>query len=89
MFKRRLSHLQWFSLLLVTVGCMIQKMDISVTQQDSPTPKEAADTTPVGQEEDETLTASVPQRQWHMLTMASGLIFVLIQVSQDTSLGLQ
>ena len=29
LFKRQLSRVQWFSLLLVTVGCMVQKMDLS------------------------------------------------------------
>ena len=33
LFKRRLSSIQWFSLLLVTIGCMIQKMDVGALME--------------------------------------------------------
>ena len=34
LFKRQLSRVQWFSLLLVTVGCMVQKMELSHASSD-------------------------------------------------------
>ena len=33
LFKKRLSNKQWFSLFLVTVGCMVQKLDFNSLPQ--------------------------------------------------------
>ena len=66
LFKRKLSGRQWISLLILTLGCMIQKLNPDLLGS-----KYVSDETPeIG--------------VMDMLSLSSGLIFIMIQVMFDS-----
>ena len=65
MFQRRLSTKQWLSLTILTLGCILQSLDVQVSVD----PELEGDQT----EEDLSL--------WSMLETSTGVFLILIQVT--------
>ena len=76
-FKKYLSKKQWLSLLILTVGCVIQKMDIPNmrSQPDQRIEDINKDTSNVDDAE-----LKFKQIDSAYITMSTGLFFIFIQV---------
>ena len=72
LFKRILSGKQWLSLFILTLGCMLQSLDVSQTDKSS---------------NDESKTEPSDVTWWILIETSTGVILILVQVNQWFSLN--
>ncbi len=77
LFDRRLTRTQWGSLLLVTVGCMVQKMELP---QETHKPTASPDSSSPNGNLAEGVVVEEEEEESKLLTVGFGLVFILIQV---------
>ena len=85
LFSRRLTRTQWLSLLLVTVGCMVQKMELP--QQHPTTSNDDGDLAKSINGSEAAHDAQHNNLQeGQLLTVGFGLLFIFVQVKNETTI---
>ena len=83
-FKKYLSRKQWLSLLILTVGCVIQKMDIPNFRShfQIANPKEGIEDTTKDNTNIQSKTKTLDATY---ISLSTGLFFIFVQVRNSTS----
>ena len=75
LFKKYLSNKQWLSLLILTIGCVIQKLDVTNTRMGAI----IADANDKAAEQQVTPLIN-NNTAWSLFSISTGLLFMFVQV---------
>ena len=83
LFKKYLSNKQWLSLLILTIGCVIQKLDVTNTGASVTDANDKAAEKPV-KSPISANSNSTPlinnNTAWSLFSISTGLLFMFVQV---------